>query len=232
MTFHRLFPPTSFFPSRLTRPPSLSLPPCEFPGQLQCSVPGMSAYMAALPECILRQPACFSMGIEARYDSQIRYLTKRATHKSGAEAWEECVDSSQREPDRPLSFHLVNRLLFQRYFLFQRNKHFPTPKSSWVFTGKVTKESVAITNWWHKLSWLIYGSCLLRWHDMSGFNPISHQSYFVQTQYLFKSFSWSFFWLGLHTKWGYAENKTVQCTRALITKAVVLSRCDRKSQSW
>lgn len=119
MTFHRLFPPTSSFPSRLTRPPSLSLPPCEFPGQLKCSVPGMSACMAALPECILRQPACFSMGIEARYDSQIRYLTKRATHKSGAEAWEECVDSSQREPDRPLSFHLVNRLLFQRYCYFK-----------------------------------------------------------------------------------------------------------------
>lgn len=59
------------------------------------------------------------MGIEARYDSRIRYLTRRATQWSGAEAWEECVDSSQREPDRPPSSHLVNRLLFQLHRHFK-----------------------------------------------------------------------------------------------------------------
>lgn len=80
-TFHRLLLSThySFFPSRFPHPPSLPLAPCQSPGQLQCSVLGRSSCMAALPECILRQPACFSMGVEARYDSQIRYLTRRAT---------------------------------------------------------------------------------------------------------------------------------------------------------
>lgn len=79
-TFHRLLLSAHFSsPSRFPHPPSLPLAPCQSPGQLWCLVPGLSSCMAALPECILRQPACSSMGIEARYDSQIRYLTRRAT---------------------------------------------------------------------------------------------------------------------------------------------------------
>lgn len=65
------------------------------------------------------------MGTEARYDSQIRYLTRRATQWSKAARGRESVDSSQREPDRPPSFHLVNRLLFQLYWCF---KSFPSTK--------------------------------------------------------------------------------------------------------
>lgn len=82
------------------------------------------------------------MGIEARYDSQIRYLTRRATQQSGAEAWEECVDSSQREPDRPPSFHLVNRLLFQLYRYFKEimvSQHQTALKDSlvkWLHQGE------------------------------------------------------------------------------------------------
>lgn len=97
--------------------PARSVPVPRAAPALSCR--GPSSCMAALPECILRQPACSSMGIEARYDSQIRYLTRRATQWSGAKAWEECVDSSQREPDRPPSSHLVNRLLFQLHRHFK-----------------------------------------------------------------------------------------------------------------
>lgn len=91
------FPPTSLLPSRFPRLSVSPAPSAPVPWAAPAlSAPGLSARMAALPECILRQPAHSSMAIEARYESQIRYLTKRATQQRGAGAWEECVDSSQK----------------------------------------------------------------------------------------------------------------------------------------
>lgn len=60
------------------------------------------------------------MGIEARYDSQIRYLTKRATQsrvepKRGRKVW---IAHKGNLTDLHL-FHLVNRLLFQLYWYFK-----------------------------------------------------------------------------------------------------------------
>lgn len=74
--------------------------------------------MAALPECILRQPTHSSMATEAHRESQTRYLTKRAGAERSRSVGGMCGSLTKGNLTDPPSFHLVNRLLFQlhRYF--------------------------------------------------------------------------------------------------------------------
>lgn len=118
------FPPTSLLPSRFPTAPPVS--PRVSPGQLRLSVPGLSTRMAALPECILRQPTHSSVATEARCESQIRYLTKRAAAEQSRSVGGMCGSLTKGNLTDPPVFPSGKQTAISTPPLFQRNNCSPT----------------------------------------------------------------------------------------------------------